>query len=240
MQTKPEIKIVPIFDQASDPKIWSDFARINILCRTVEYGYQQKENDAKDIINGYRTIWEQRHNFAFAAYDGQTMVGFAKCHSTEDKKEIYFSDLYVDPKYKGFGIGKRLLQQRERAADIYYEYISLAALDKKVVNFFVKRGYTNYDDRYMKKELPKHVIGVIPVFQPLVGLRAKIKVKYDKKLVDACKNRPVFVYVNDKYEIDGVAVETPAKEVKIWVNEKKRGMVDFYNKMLLNAMNNIR
>lgn len=240
MQTKPEIKIVPVFDQASNPKIWSEFARIEMLCRTTEYNYAQQENIAQNIINGFKRVWEQKDNIAFAAYDGQKMVGFAKCHSTEDPCEIYFSDLYVNPQYKGLGIGKRLLEQRERASGIFYSYISLLALNEKVASYFVKRGFNNYDNRYMTKKLPERVIGVIPVFQPLVKLRAKTKVKYDKAIVNQCKNCPVFVYVNDKFEIDGVAVETPDKEVKIWVNESKRGMVDFYKKMLLNAINNVR
>lgn len=241
MQSKPEIKIVPVFDQATNPKIWSEFARIEILCRTIEHGYKTTPNEANSIINRHKSNWEQNQGFAFAAYDNKEMVAFAKGYPTdEDDDEIYFSDLYVNPQYKGQGIGKQLLQQRERVASLFYDYVYLLALNEKVVPFFKKQGFTNIDNRYMYKNLTKIATGVIPVFKTLAGLRAKIKVNYDKEIIKQCKNRPVFVYVNDKQEIDGIIAETPNHEVKIWVNENKKFLTDFYKKQLLNAMNNVR
>ena len=240
MQTKQEIKIVPIFDQMASPKIWQDFARLEILCRTVEYGYEKKSNDEQKIIDGYKGVWEQRQNIAFAAYDGEEMIGFAKCHSTDDKDEIYFSDLYVNPQYKGFGIGKQLLKQRERASGLFYKYASLLALNEKVVPFFAKQGFKNGDNRYMKKDLPKHMVGVVPVFKSLHGMRVKIKVDYDKNIVKQCKNQPVFVYVTYTGDIDAIAVRTPNKDVHVWTNQQKRGMSEFYEKLLLNAMSKVK
>lgn len=241
MQIKPEIKIVPVFDQASDTKIWSDFARLELLCRKVEYNCEEEKGyNAQVIMNGHKRTWEENKSIAFAAYDGKKMVGFAKCHSTEDKKEIYFSNLYVDPQYKGLGIGKQLLRQRERAAALFYYYVSLEALNEKVVPFFEKQGYKNENNRYMRKDLPEHMVGVVPVFKALCGLRAKIKVDYDKELVKQCKNQPLFVYVTYTGEIDAIAARTPDKSVHVWTNQHKRGMSEFYEKLLLSAMSNVK
>ena len=45
MQTNQDIRIVPIFDQMANPKIWSDFTRLEMLCDTVKYGYPVDDSD---------------------------------------------------------------------------------------------------------------------------------------------------------------------------------------------------
>ena len=240
MQTRQNIRIVPIFNQAANPKIWSDFTRLEMLCDTVKYGYQSDDSDKKRIYEGHMDNWiYKRYNFAFAAYDENIMVGFANGF-LENRSEMYLRNLYVNPQYNGIGIGKRLLEQSERVANLVVSNMSVISLNG-AVSFYETCGYENPDNRYMLKKLPQNLIGVVPVFKTLLGgMRAKVKAPYDRKLVRQCKNQPIFVYVTPDREIDGVAVRTPDKEIKIWINERNRGMIDFYKKQLMQAFEKVK
>ena len=115
MQTKQDIRIVPIFNQMASPKIWHDFTRLEMLCDTVICGYDSDNTDKVRIMNSHKYNWTHEiRNFAFAAYDGNIMVGFANGFK-EDNSEVCLRNLYVNPSYNGMGIGIELLKQSERA-----------------------------------------------------------------------------------------------------------------------------
>ena len=235
-----DIRIVPIFNQMKNPKIWTDFTRLEMLCDTVKYGYSVDNSDKKRIYDGHVNDWKnEKYNFAFAAYDDKIMVGFVNGF-IENRSEMYLRNLYVNPQYNGIGIGKRLLEQSERAANLIVSNMSVRSLSG-AVSFYADCGYETPDDRYMLKKLPHSLIGVVPVFKTMLGgMRAKIKAPYDKKILRQCKNQPIFVYVTPDREIDAVAVQTPDKEITIWTNEHNRGMADFYRKQLLRAFEKIK
>ena len=229
MKAQPDITILPVFDQ-SVGNIWADFARVQKTCCFY---------DSYDIYESQKKKWELHdYNFAFAAYDGLKMVGFASGYMY-DSDCMYLQDLYVEPEYQGMKIGSQLLKQSERAAAIVARSMSASTTEEPVADFYEKNGFTNYDCRNMLKYLPKKIIGVVPVFKPR-ALKPVSKVEFNKKIVKQCKHKPIFIYVNDKYEIDGIAVRTPDNEDKIWVNKDKVGMKDFYAKRLLKALSNVR
>ncbi len=240
MQTKQNIRIVPVFNQMASPKIWHDFARLELLCDTVVHGLSIEKTGMADKINSHKKVWESKKNcFAFAAYDENIMVGFASGHMNAEK-EMYLWNLYVNPQYHGIGIGSELLKQAECASSLVASKMSTIALTETVTTFYEERGYHNDDNRNMLKILPKHMVGVVPVFKSLRGLNAKLKVDYDKEVVKQCKNQPMFVYVTYTGEIDAVTVRTPAKDVHVWTNQNKRGMAEFYKKLLLMAMSKVK
>ena len=240
MQIKQDIQIMPIFNQKASPKIWEDFTRLELLCDTVICGYKTDNTDVLRVMDSHLQEWDkERCNFAFAAYDEKIMVGFASGYM-ENKSEMYLRNLYVNPQYNGMGIGKRLLVQSERAANLIAPNMTVIAL-KNAVGFYEKNGYNGSDDRFFYKKLPYQMIGVVPVFKTIGALRAtKLEVSYDKKLVNQCKNNPVFVYMSQEREIDAIGVKTPDKEIHIWTNEHKRGMSDFYRKQLLRALEKVK
>ncbi len=243
MQTKQEtkdIKIVPIFDQMANPKIWSDFTRLEMLCDTVKYGYRTGDDDRNRIFASHMYDWtHERYNFAFVAYDEKAMVGFANGF-LENRSEMYLRNLYVDPQYNGLGIGKRLLEQSERTANLIVPSMSVISLNG-AISFYEGRGYESPDNRYMLKKLPHNIVGVVPVFKNMLGgMRAKMMAPYDKQAVRQCVNQPVFVYVTADREIDAVGIRMPDKEIKIWTNEHKHGMVDFYKNQLLKAFEKVK
>ena len=77
------------------------------------------------------------------------------------------------------------------------------------VGFYKDRNYENVlvHGRVQKiKKLPQTVQGVVPVFGWTDTLSAKLNVRVDTDLLKNSKHQPIFVYVNDKQRIDGVAV----------------------------------
>ena len=240
MQTNQDIRVVPIFDQMANPKIWSDFTRLEMLCDTVKYGYPVDDSDRNRIFKGHMDDWKhERNNFAFAAYDDKIMVGFVTGYR-EDKSTMYLRNLYVNPQYNGMGIGKKLLAQSERASNLIVPNMSVVSLNG-AVGFYENFGYQTTDNRCLAKKISQNMVGVVPVFKTLLGgMRAKMRVDYDKTLVRQCVHQPIFVYVTYEGEIDAVAIRTPDKEIKIWTNEKKRGMADFYKKQLLRAFEKVK
>ena len=233
MQSKPDIKYVPIFDQSLDV-IWYDFERLQRLCDIVEFGHS---NSNYDIYAAHQHEWEnENYNFAFAAYDGSKMVGFVNGY-LENRTNMYLHNLYVDPHYQNMRIGSELLNQTERAASLVAKTIKLKALHEKSIRFYAKHGYQNQDGRNRSKKFPNHVVGVVPVFKPLPKIVKNIKIdcggyNFSKN----CEHKPLFVYVNDKNEIDGVAVQNREP----WLNQSKRGMVDFYRNQLLRALDKVK
>lgn len=235
MKAKSNIKFVPIFDQSAD-KIWSEFVRIEMLC-DAQYGF---ENEANSIYESHVCEWRtQKYNFAFGAYDGVKMVGFANGYR-DGTNGMYLHNLYVDPKYQGMKIGTQLLLQSERAATLYSDKMTLMALKESVAAFYEKYGYHTHNRRYMMKTLPEQVLGVVPVFQPKAKLKVKIETVFPDIVLEKCKNRPLFIYQAPKGEISGIALKMVDGDDKIWVNQSKRGMCDFYEQQLLRALSKVK
>ena len=237
MSANKNVMIAPIFDQ-SVGNIWSDFTRIELSCDR-EYGFDVSTFAKKRILLGHESDWKYRkNNFAFAAYDGIKMVGFASGY--QDNKNMYLRNLYVGSKYKGFGIGKRLLEQSEHYASLISDKMTVISLFG-ALGFYGKSGYAIRDNSNGEKFLPKSIIGVVPVFKSIDCLRnVKINLDIDTKELEQNGNIPMFAYVSLEREMDGLVVKTKTGDTKIWTNPKKQGMKDFYEKRLLTALEKVR
>ena len=238
MSVNKNIMIAPIFDQ-SVGTVWSDFTRIELSC-DCEYGFDVGAIAKKRILLGHESDWKyEKNNFAFAAYDGIKMVGFTTGYQ-EKTKDVYLRNLYVAPKYKGFGLGKRLLEQSERYASLITDKMTVISLPG-ALGFYEKRGYSIRDKSNCEKFLPDEFIGVVPLFKSLGSLRdMKFNLDVDIAEFEQYKNMPMFAYVSLGRKIDGLAIETGASGTKIWTNPTKSGMKDFYEKRLLTALAKVR
>lgn len=238
MFTDKKIIISPVFDQ-SVGTVWSNFAQIELSCDR-EYGFSVGPVDKRRILLGYETDWKyEKNNFAFVAYDGIKIVGFATGYQ-DNKTDMYLRNLYVNPKYKGMGIGKSLLEQSERNAALVADNMTIVSLSG-ALGFYEKYGYSIRDKSNCEKKLPKDIIGVVPVFKSIDCFRdIKINLDIDITELERNKNLPMFAYVSLGREIDGLAVKTKAANTKIWTNPNKRGMKDFYEKKLLAALAKVR
>lgn len=239
MQSKLDITISPIFNQ-SIGGVWSDFARIEMCCDEEVCGFKINDADRQRIYDRNIEEWEsQKYTFAFGAYDGKKMVGFASGYR-ESKQGMYLHNLYVLPKYEGKGIGKSLLEQCERNAALITNKMTLVSLFD-ALGFYEKYGYSVRDKRKGEKKLPKEFVGVVPVFKSIGWLRnVKFNLDVDISDLDQYKNQPMFAYVSLGREIDGLGIKTSNGEDKIWTNPKKSGMKDFYERRLLSALAKVR
>ena len=225
MQDKPEIIISPIFDQKKN--FWENFVRIEGLCYA-QQGFSLSDKEVRDMIQSFENQWKTvKYHFAFAAYDGAKMVGFANGYR-ENKSDMYLHNLCVDPEYQGYGIGTDLLKQSEKAAQLKTQNMTVVVSRPEEIGFYKKHGYTNYDNRNLLKKLSGQMVGPVPVFGSFSGLKPKVKMwsfrgegfSKDKiKQYNYKKNQPLFVYVTPKYEIEAVAFRTSDFGDKIWYND---------------------
>lgn len=238
MQSKQNIRIVPIFDQ-SVGGVWSDFTRIEVAC-DLKYGYNIGKKTRNYVYNRNKEEWKsQKYTFAFGAYDGKKMVGFASGYR-ENKQEMYLHNLYVLPEYEGKGIGKSLLGQSERNASLITDKMTLISLSG-ALSFYENRKYNILDECNCEKKLSKEFVGVVPVFKSIGWLRdVKFNLDVDISDLDQYKNLPMFAYVSLGREIDGLALRTADGKDKIWTNPKKLAMKDFYEKKLLSTLAKLR
>ena len=238
MSVDKKIIISPVFDQSAG-NIWSDFTRIELLC-DCEYGFSVGTVDKKRILLGHETDWKcKKNNFAFAAYDGIKIVGFATGYQGNET-DMYLRNLYVAPTYKGNGIGKALLEQSERHATLVSDKMTIVSLSG-ALGFYEKYGYSIRDKSNCEKELPENIIGVVPLFESIDSLRdVKINLDIDIMELQQNKNLPIFAYVSLGREIDAIAIKTKTGKDKIFTNPGKSGMTDFYEKKLLAALAKVR
>lgn len=238
MQSKQNIRIVPIFDQ-SVGGVWADFTRIEAAC-DLKYGYNIGKKTRNYVYNRNMKEWEkEKYTFAFGAYVGEKMVGFASGYR-ENKQEMYLHNLYVLPEYEGKGIGKSLLGQSERNASLITDKMTLISLSG-ALSFYENRKYNILDECNCEKKLSKEFVGVVPVFKSIDWLRnVKINLDIDTTKLEHDENLPMFAYVSLGREIDGLALRTSTGEDKIWTNPKKLAMKDFYEKKLQSALSKVR
>lgn len=229
MQNKTEIIISPIFNQKKD--FWQDFVRIEGLCYA-QQGFSLSDEEARNMIQSFENQWKNvKCNFAFAAYNGAQMVGFANGYR-ENKFDMYLHNLCVDPKYQGYGIGTDLLKQSEKAAQLKTQNMTVVVSRPEEIGFYKKHGYTNYDNRNLLKKLSGQMVGPVPVFGSFSGLKPKVNIRTfrgegfskDKiKQYNLKRIHPLFVYVTPRYEIEAVAFRTPDSDDMMWYNDSLFG-----------------
>ena len=157
-----DIKIFPIFNQAA-PGVWDDMLRVRIAAMQHNYNLRLTDNDIANAMSDFQTAWKRlSHNFAFAAYDGDKMVG---CLNGDiQNKTAYIRHLYVLPEYQGQRVGAGLLHAAEKATSVsarQTDIVSLGGAEK----FYRRMGYTSPigTNNYVKKlSAPK--CATVPIF----------------------------------------------------------------------------
>lgn len=157
-----EVRILPIFDQSA-PGVWDDMLRIRIAAMQHNYSLvltdDEITNAASELCHSWRHL---SSNFAFAAYDGDKMVG---CLNGDIQKRVaYIRHLYVLPEYQGLQIGSRLLSAAERAVSIEARHTSLVSL-AGAEKFYQRMGYHSLTglNNYVK-EVSLSKCSCLPVF----------------------------------------------------------------------------
>lgn len=222
--------IVPIFNQDT-ANVWHDFLKIEFACDKAIYGQQPPVKAIiKNRLGDYENnLHEYRHNFAFGAYSGHRMIGFIQGFSV-GPYEVYLNRLYVSPKYHKCGIGTQLLNIAEQSMSIFANKISLISSSNAIHFYEQKHGYTQRD--YMEKQLEPAANTIVPVFQWVKkDFNMEIICPVETMELKQSKFQPVFVHINKKSQIDGVATRTLDGQTKIWTNG---GKAPYRTKLLKN------
>lgn len=209
-----DIKIFPIFNQAA-PQIWDDF--ISIRAAALEHNYKFSLSPDEDlwVKRDLKRYWSlSGAKFAFAAYDINEMIGFARGGCFDGDVCVY--SLYVRPEYQGRGVGRRLLTQVERiigAKNI--ELISLA----HAVQFYCKMGYSQIpvgatlSNNMLKQVAKQPACTVVPMFYALPNVRNRCReiasayqATFDYKLINQ-EHATALVYFNEKSEITAYGIQ---------------------------------
>ena len=101
-----------------------------------------KDFDAIRIKNGVPVVKQERHEFTYIDDDGK-IIGIAT--GLTDQRYFFLTDLWVDEKYRGTGIGGELLAMLEdkvRANGIAYIWTWTA--EYEAPEFYKKQGYAEF------------------------------------------------------------------------------------------------
>jgi len=222
---KINFEIQPIFK--AYPSVYNNFLCIEKDCYH-HLGYDDSDFDLDTMRGDYvYAIEKARNHFAFGAYHDYGMIGFALGHRQSDNS-MYLSHLFVDPIYQGYGVGAQLLKKVEILSGVYSQTLKLFSLPD-AIPFYKHYGYEHnghkngemVKDKCMVKNLSTPSMGIVPVFEWVDSLNAKLNIDVDKSLLKIDKYQPFFVYMNSEQKIDGVATRYPNGEQYIKLNENQ-------------------
>ena len=215
--------IIPIFNQKSDPKLWDNFADIEISARA-QHGHMFMYGAYDNIIDAYYKAWKNfDNNVAFGAYIDGSLVGFANGYQL-GLGDFYLDSLFVKPEFQGYGIGKNLLAEFEHAVNLFHANIhgisySWATEFYKHQSYNIKANIQ--DNQNFTKKLKRPTAGIYPVFKWNIGdFRVKQMANADILLLRKSKHRPIAVYVNEKQEIDTIGLIEKDGTEQFYFNNK--------------------
>ncbi|MBR5625368.1 MAG: GNAT family N-acetyltransferase [Alphaproteobacteria bacterium] len=202
-----DISIRPIF-KSDQPKIWDDFWAVRVA--TLRDTYSMALTSFQHFA-AFEEFWESYRNnsfcFAFAAYDGDKVVGCVNGDALHGN--AYIRHLYVLHEYQHMRIGLRLLKQAEKASSLVAKNINLIAMDQ-AKPFYIKNGYRlgETNNRFVRSLSDVGHLATIPVFHCTTKLAKaceKLSAEFDSEMINAMDS-PMFVYCNDRGSIDGFSV----------------------------------
>ena len=215
--------IRPIFNQKSDPKLWDEFVDVETSARA-QHGYVFMYGAYANIIDNYYNIWKNfDNNVAFGAYVNDSLVGFISGYQLS-AGDFYLDSLFVKPEFQGYGIGKNLLAEFERAVNLFHANIHGISYSW-ALGFYKHQSYNIkaniQDNQNFTKKLKRPTAGIYPVFKWNIGdFRVKQMANADTLLLHKSKHRPIAVYVNEKQEIDSVGLITKDGTEQFYFNDK--------------------
>ena len=221
---KLNFEIQPIFK--TYPSVYNNFLRIEKDCYS-RLGYADYDYDL-DVMRGdyVYAVEKARNHFAFGAYYDYEMIGFALGQKQSDNS-MYLSHLFIDPVYQGHGVGEQLLKRVENLSIMYSQTLKLFSLPD-AIKFYEHYGYEHcgskdgqaVKDKSMIKNLLPQPGGVIPVFEWVDSLNAKLNIDVDKSLLKINKYQPFFVCVTSEQQINGLATRLPNGKQYIILDEE--------------------
>lgn len=140
------MKIIEYVDKYRDDMIYMILSAKNAIGRIPRIN-----EDLLDIKTNY---FDKGHPFWLAIDESDRVIG---CIGTKERDgNLFLSHLFVKPELKRQGIGSKLLEVAERSAKErgYKEvhvHLGKDYLESHI--FYPKRGYIEYQELYMRKEL---------------------------------------------------------------------------------------
>lgn len=235
-----DIQYIPIFNQNRDG-VLDSFVDVEMHARSGAYNEYFLYGAAYHLLEKYESNLKlYKNNMAFGAYKDDKLIGFVNGY-IQNKGEITLDSLFVEPDYqKKSGVGTHLLSKFENAAYLVASKSTATALSG-ARSFYKKRGYRlyQYSDTVEKSQLKMPLIGVVPVFDWHKSFRIKSNVIVDDKWLGANKYQPIFVYIGETHEIEGVGALGKDGTEKIWVNENRgKNTAEFFRQQLRKYLTN--
>lgn len=202
-----EINIVPIF-KLEQPQIWNDFWQVRVAAMRTNYNVELTAFQYSCAIEEFNKFFHERpFNFAFAAYDGDKIVGCINGDALNG--DAHIRHLYVLPEYQGKRIGIRLLTAAEKASSLVAIRMHLTSL-KDAKTFYAKYGYTRgeTDNQFIRSLSNVGHLSTTPVFDctPKINRACKkLSADFDYEMVK-CTGAPMFVSRDCLGRINGYSV----------------------------------
>ncbi len=205
-----EVKIIPIFNQ-TNPRNWDSFVDLRKNAMRTTCNHNMSEQEIANAFQELQSSWGRlKHNFAFAAYDGERMVGCI--HGDCQNRTAFIRHLYVAPEYQHQGIGCSLLSAAEHSSALVATKADIVALPN-AEKFYQRYGYTSplKTNNYFKDIRGKMACSVVPLFSCSPSLAKQlVKISYEFKPEYINQGHyPAFVYYDYKMQIGGFGFSGP-------------------------------
>lgn len=117
---------------------------------------RSKQGLSYGSIDDYREDIEgmfRRGDAIFLAYFENKPIGFVRI--SEREGSYWMEELYVDPEYRGKGIGRKLVKQAEKFISERDDYVYIMVLpqDKNAILFWMRMGYDLLNTIELTKDL---------------------------------------------------------------------------------------
>ena len=247
------VNIYPIFDQ-SIGQTWERFAEITWSCMRQSYpGTSYDKHEINMDIDLMKDSWNtQVGNFAFGAYNANNeIIGFTNGYV--DGATASIERLYVLPQYQRKNIGTRLLRAAEHAATISAKRVELIPLSKSHDFYSEHSGYARMENGFYGRNIQPAKCETLPVVHAhdknVRNIASFIEKhpsrgtpKYTKKDIRTIiqLHVPVFIWVDISSQINGVAIQNPAKKAPKDTEIYSQYTFLFCNKLLESAIRNAR
>ncbi len=161
-----DIKIIPYIEKYRTQleKLLDDFQEfISKNLDTYHWSIHPIDYGKKVVVNNLAEI-KKKGGVMLIAVKDENVIGFVMgtiVHQTkEDLLEVKpmtmgeVNELYVDPKFRGKGVGKRLISEVEKhfiKQSCKFLWLSVASINLNAYEFYKNNGYVDHDFNMIKK-----------------------------------------------------------------------------------------
>ena len=235
-----EIKIIPIFNQSA-PGIWDEFLDLRINAMRTTCNHIMSPDEIASANTEFRRSWARlKHNFAFAAYDGDRMIGCI--HGDCQKNSSFIRHLYIAPEYQKQGLGCSLLAYAEQATSLLAIRTDIVALPN-AEKFYRHYGYSSplHTNNYFKDIKGRASCNTVPLFSCPPSLARKISglsPDFKPEFVNV-EHLPAYVHFDNKLNITGFGFMAPGVDTPT-ICARSASPDDWGRSRVTKAFNNLR